>query len=318
MNTHKRRSFSLLLGLLLSALPAAAISKDQQWNYVRVVAVAKDQLSMDVEVAPFLGCGTTVVNDVKCQQLHLLIQDSVVKDRLKSVGVSDRVNVTFYTGDQNQNVLRAFCKYVAPEPEPHTRFWSLVLTAAACFLVACLWSRFRPQQFLLGEDNRYSNSKFQIALWFFVLITTYATTFLLRAWYAGCEFIGGINIPTNLLLLTGMSALTFAGAKGITTSKVARATTAANPQPKPRADTPSLWNLVQNDDGLFDFGDFQMLVVTIVAVITYLVLVFSFLSTIEASKTISLPDLDTTILAAFGLGQGSYLAKKAAGQVRES
>jgi hypothetical protein len=61
-----------------------------------------------------------------------------------------------------------------------------------------------------------------------------------------------------------------------------------------------------------------MLVVTFIAVATYLVLVFHFLGTIETAKAISLPDVDTTLLAAFGLGQGAYLAKKAAGNVGQS
>jgi hypothetical protein len=148
-----------------------------------------------------------------------------------------------------------------------------------------------------------------------MLITSYCATFALRAWYGGCDFIGGINIPSNLLLITGMSALTFAGAKGITTNKIASAALSPNSPLKAPANAPSLWNLVQNDNGLFDIGDFQMLVVTFIAIVAYLLLLFTFLGDLPAAKHIDLPDVDTTILATFGLGQGSYLAKKAAGQL---
>ena len=75
---------------------------------------------------------------------------------------------------------------------------------------------------------------------------------------------------------------------------------------------------MQNDVGVFDFGDFQMLVVTLLAVVMYLILIFHFLGSIEFRTTVSLPDLDTTVLAAFGLGQGAYLTKKAAGNVGTS
>jgi hypothetical protein len=61
-----------------------------------------------------------------------------------------------------------------------------------------------------------------------------------------------------------------------------------------------------------------MLAVTLVAVGMYLLLVFHFLESIEFLKTVSLPDVDTTILAGFGLGQGAYLAKKAGGDVGKS
>jgi len=61
-----------------------------------------------------------------------------------------------------------------------------------------------------------------------------------------------------------------------------------------------------------------MLAVTLVAVVMYLTLVFHFLESIEFLKTVSLPDVDSTILAGFGLGQGAYLAKKVGGDVGKS
>jgi hypothetical protein len=62
-------------------------------------------------------------------------------------------------------------------------------------------------------------------------------------------------------------------------------------------------DLVDNDLGEFDLGDFQMLILTLLAVGMYLVTPFNFLATIESLKAVSLPDVDTTILATFGLDQ---------------
>ncbi len=178
---------------------------------------------------------------------------------------------------------------------------------------------------IIGEDNRYSNSKFQIAIWFFALITTYLATVLLRWCYAGGDYLQ-VDIPQHLLLLSGLSALTFAGAKAITTSKInLQNTQAEDVKQKPSAakcnerGQPNFFrDLLQNDNNQVDFGDFQMLVVTLLAVGVYLLAVFQFINHIDVLKVITLPDVDTTILSTFGLGQGAYLTKKYAGDLGES
>jgi hypothetical protein len=174
-----------------------------------------------------------------------------------------------------------------------------------------------------------------MALWFFVLITTYIAALWLRVLWAGWGFVGGVDIPKNLLLLSGLSALTFGGAKAITANKNAAPETAG--QKKNSATPPRFFFDLTHNDGKpavaaqpavgnqppvaaqpatppqFDFGDFQMLVVTFIAVATYIVLILNFFGTIEYSKVVTLPDVDTTLLATFGLGQGAYLTKKAVG-----
>ena len=72
---------------------------------------------------------------------------------------------------------------------------------------------------IVGQDNRYSNSKFQVALWFWILLSSYLAIVVFRCIYAGWDFFGRVNIPQNLLILSGLSALTYGGAKAITTSK---------------------------------------------------------------------------------------------------
>ncbi len=177
-------------------------------------------------------------------------------------------------------------------------------------------------------------SKFQVALWSWVAMSTYLATIVFRVWHAGWDFFGAVNIPQNLLVLSGLSAITFGGAKAITTAKADAAAHPVNPpgvavprvaNPDPKnvnarhaGDERFFQDLLQNDAGDFDFGDFQMLVITLVAVVMYLTLIFHFLGSIEFLKTVSLPDVDTTILAGFGLGHGAYLAKKAGGEVGKS
>jgi len=333
----RRRSFIVRSAVLLSAAiflstttradqPAAATkpnkpAAESRLNYVRVEGIASDQLSLDVQFG--------LPADLK--HLHLVVKDTVVKDRLMQLHEGDRITIV-YSAEENQNLLKVFRVDTASGgPEPRTRAWVLAASAIICLLFYGAFSRLDPRKLIIGEDNRYSNSKFQIALWFFVLITTYIATLCLRVWYAGWEFIGGVNIPQNLLLLSGLSVLTFGGAKAITTSKVEAEKAAGNADPKNSANAqPNFFiDLTQNDGkpavgavpavpSQLDFGDFQMFVITLIAVATYLVLVFNFLGTIETAKVISLPDVDTTILAAFGLGHGAYLTKKAVGTVGQS
>jgi len=222
-----------------------------------------------------------------------------------------------------------------------TRILAVAAGALITFLLYFLISGLHPLQLIVGEDNRYSNSKFQVALWFFVLIATYIATFGLRA-FAGV--IGQIGIPEHLLLLSGMSAFTYAAAKGITTSKVNDAQARGIADPKNTAASPSLLRNLTQDDGVapiaaesvvpgaplrllhagrvpsLDLGDAQMVIVTVLAVAVYVYCVLHFMGIPDKlyAATANLPDVDSTILSIFGLGQGAYITKKAVGNVGQS
>ncbi|NJM53817.1 MAG: hypothetical protein HC846_10775 [Blastocatellia bacterium] len=204
---------------------------------------------------------------------------------------------------------------------------------------------------VLGEDNLYSKSKFQIVLWFFVLIGFYLVINALRVIDGSWDFVGGVGIPTNLLLLTGLSSLTFVGAKAIVENKDAKtssdAAIAEGSIAKPTTNKPRFFYDLFHGDILngvrktgykvaklnesgqpilnagipekidetvavrnVDLADFQMIIITLLAVAVYIVQAISFTQNIELHQFITLPDVDSTILAAFGLGQGAYLVKK--------
>ncbi len=377
--------------LLLSALAWGDATTTEKPVHVVVVAVASDQLSLDVTTASSPDCDVNAL----CKVMHLTVSDNVVKDQLKQLHKGDHIQIVYSTekgtpaetknpadaknptdtknpadtkknADTNktgtkspadtkkpadvkiQLVLKAWCVDSLP-PGPLAREWATLGSTIACFLLYWVFSGFHPTKLIISEDNRYSNSRFQMALWFFVLITTYIAALWLRIWVAGWAFIGGVNIPQNILLLSGMSAFTFAGAKAITGSKTA--VPGAAGQKASSGEAPNFFRDLTHNDGIvavpgqpavaaqsavpgqpavvatpavpaqytvppqFDFGDFQMLIVTLIAVATYIVLVFNFFGTVEYSKIVSLPDVDTTLLATFGLGQGAYLTKKAVGNV---
>jgi hypothetical protein len=197
---------------------------------------------------------------------------------------------------------------------------------ALLLLFAALLSTGRVRQLALGQDGRYSGSKFQTVVWFGALIVSYLATVALRGWAGGAQFAGGVSVPERLLILSGLSALSFVGAKAITQGKVDRAETLAREQPglsgaiarKTPAPRPSFpGDLVTDDHGRSDFGSFQMIVVTLIAVAIYLVRVFACLGQVALDCATRLPEVDTALLGALAIGQGAYLAKKAASRLGE-
>jgi hypothetical protein len=249
----------------------------------------------------------------KCEgALRRLTVDAVLGSVVKNFHLGDHATI-----DIDANALKSITIRTV-RVDPKSCLSVLMVTAGGCFFLTALITWWRPLRLIVGQDGRYSNSKFQMAIWFGVLIVTYLATVFLRLSKAGWDFFGSVNIPQNLLLLSGLSGLTFGGAKGITTAKVNAAAAAGAADPKPAGQPNFCRDLIQNDVGAFDIGDFQMVVVTVLAVGMYLTLVFNLLGTIEFWKTASLPDVDTTILAAFGLGQGAYLTKKAVGNLQTS
>ncbi|MTJ83434.1 MAG: hypothetical protein F8N37_20790 [Telmatospirillum sp.] len=192
-----------------------------------------------------------------------------------------------------------------------------------------------PLAFALGADNRYSNSHTQLLLWFTALIGVYLATLALRVAAFGGDYLGGVAITENLLALSGLSGLSFGGAKIITSQKLAAlaedppavpatpappttpATPAAPavrpPNLKTTADKPRLLrDLVTNDLGQADIGDFQMILLVLIAVVLFLLKSYHWLGLLPLADEVTLPDVDEALLASFGIGHGAYLIKKAA------
>jgi hypothetical protein len=177
---------------------------------------------------------------------------------------------------------------------------TLAASVAAIVGVASLMLRRSPLAFLVGVDNRYSNSQTQLALWFVTVATAYAATVVLRIWSLGFDYVGGVSIPQNLLLLSGLSALSFGGAKVITVQKT------GTTGDKPKADKPRLADLVQNDDKEADLGDFQMIFITLAAVGIFCVSAFHFLGRLSLLGDVTRRRLDASERVRAGAGGLSF------------
>jgi hypothetical protein len=251
-------------------------------------------------------------------QQTLAVSETTARDRLVAATEGDIVQLRL---DPSARPLRitAIAHVVRPVPLPARLF---ALAAGFAVLTALAWqvAGGNPKRFMVGLDGRYSNSQTQFVLWSAALGTVYLATLMLRGFYLGALFCGGIGLTGNLIALAGLSAFSFGGARAITSSKAESATAEQkllkhDPQRPPQPDL--LRDLMRNDAGQPDFGDFQMMLVTLSAMAIFAVSAFNWLGTLALEATVTLPDVDTALLSAFGVGQGAYLFKKAASNFSE-
>ena len=261
--------------------------------------------------------------------------------------------------------------------------WAVLWVALALAVAIFVATGGDPINFLVGRDGRLSNSQCQMAVWFGVVAIAYGAALILRVQMLGAAFIGGIGLTNHVLLLTGLSGLTFGGAKIISTQKQdtaaakakAEAEAAAEkakaasqtaqitsttasilpatdpvtltaqvnaqkdanvaaeavriaedakqkaaqtpdaaeaPRGRDKGVKPRLSDLFTNGDGEADLGDFQMILISVVSAGIFAFASLDYLSALAVVKEMTLPDVDPALLTAFGLGQGTYLVKKAA------
>ncbi len=242
-----------------------------------------------------IGMKTLLVTDAASQA----ILAHAVRDDVAKVEVDDVTAPTSITK------VDQVTRWVGKGP----RALTFVVVAIILVGVAFAVTKLRPLKLVIGNDNRVSNSQTQLALWFGAVALVYVSALWVRLEWLGWDFIGGIGLTDNLMILTGLSAISFGGAKAIAVHKDATPAAAAAPGPAPRA---SVYDLFTNDSGVPDLGDVQMILVTATAVAIFVATSFHFLGKLTLASPVTLPDVDTALLAGFGIGQGAYLFKKAA------
>jgi hypothetical protein len=311
---------SLLVGIAIAMFPAAtnsavaaAASGQTPVSVLHGTIVAIDVPHRTIAIAPDLPA--TGGN----KTLHV---PAGLEEQLPRLFTKERIAATVAEDGATIQVLS-----VAADE----RFAVLIFTAAvaALLLIATAAAGWDLGAFVLGLDGRYSNSKMQMALWFVAVIAAYVTAVIVRFTAGGWMCFDDVGIPEDLLVLSGLSALTFGVAKAVTTQKknalpaastlkAPPAAAAVNPNAR-HAGSNLLRDLVTNDLGNADIGDFQMILITLIAVCTFVLTLIQWLGMVDITPhhTWLLPDVDTTLLSLFGIGQGAYLVKKMASNVGE-
>jgi len=250
------------------------------------------------------GASVNVTLTGEPKALDLTFADTTLRAAFADAVKNDAVTITTDSAS-NPTQITAVASVARPVGRTE-RVIFLALSGVILVAIAAAVTKFRPQSLLISKDNRYSNSQCQLALWFGAVATVYVASVGLRIHVLGWDFIGGVNLPQNLIALTGLSAFTFGAAKVITVTKLQQA---GMLQKTPAAQPNLLTDLFQNDNKQADLGDFQMILVVVAAVLLFLISSFHFLGMLTLTPQVTLPDVDTALLSGFGLGQGAYLVK---------
>jgi hypothetical protein len=164
-------------------------------------------------------------------------------------------------------------------------------------LVSLVTGSWNPLKFAIGEDNRYSISKFQLLLWTVAVLFAYIAVVSARV---AAGLVADIpNVPENVLLALGLSGATSVVAKGIKVNNLRTGKELSTTL----VDTGPISTLLTNNDGSLSLHKLQYLVWTFVAIGVFLV-------GLDQSTRLTLPDIDTTLLVLSGIGAGTYLSKK--------
>jgi hypothetical protein len=151
-----------------------------------------------------------------------------------------------------------------------------------------------------GADGASSTSKFQWALWTAVVLASYLALWILRAVAGHPARLP--NLPASLLTAMGLSSVTMAAAKGITTIQTAGNTPTIVKAPS------KLAGILRDDEGYPELAKMQLVAWTLIAVGVFLTEVIHMISHAQFNKP--LPDIDPTLVVLTGLGQAAYLGKK--------
>jgi len=191
-----------------------------------------------------------------------------------------------------------------------TPAWKAVAFLIGLALLALLWVfigvtnkkiGFRVWKLVKGADGSSSTSKFQWAVWLVVILFAYTVLWVLRARSGDYSAIS--TVPSNLLVVLGLSTTTAAAAKGITvgylqSGRITKGTAAQAPA----------GGVLKDDTGYPDLAKIQMIGFTFIAVGVFLA---TFIHEIHTNTFNSgLPNIDSSLLVLMGLSQGGYVGQK--------
>jgi len=151
-----------------------------------------------------------------------------------------------------------------------------------------------------GYDGATSSSKFQFFLWTLVVLYAYIVI-VVDAYYNHSNVQLGISIPQNLILVMGLSATTMLAAKGITSNY-------ADTEKVDKSDTVK-GGLFLDDSGYPDLAKIQLMSWTFIGIGIFLLKTLNgIIGSTEALTAV--PDIDGTLVALMGIGEGAYIGKK--------
>lgn len=156
-----------------------------------------------------------------------------------------------------------------------------------------------------NENDNYSASLLQMLIFTLLTIFAYTTVFAARVGeISGLINNSWVNVPSNLLILMGISVGTAIASRAIKVEQIK----SGNITESAASDESSL---TTSRDGKTDLVKIQMLMWTLIAVVVYLNILWRFILN-EGFKgdNPALPDIDTAFMVLLGISQGGHVANQ--------
>lgn len=179
----------------------------------------------------------------------------------------------------------------------------LLIYPAIFFIILLILYQKKPIPWIYrGYDGATSTSKVQFFVWTIAALYAYLVIILDAYFNHGVTEMAPA-VPQNLILAMGLSAITTLAAKEVTSSYSEKGHV--------RKDGEIKGGIFLNDDGYPDLSKIQLMAWTFIGIGIFILKVLN--SVLESSNIpSSLPDIDATLLALMGIGQGAYVGKKIA------
>lgn len=180
---------------------------------------------------------------------------------------------------------------------------------------------------LIDERNRYSLSRLQLVCWTVLVMSAFLVMALARV-FTGIDNALAIAWPEVLLGILGISAGTTVGAQMIKSNKATQTVTttvtgspaakalvggpllATNPDAHQASWMDFFLGDEQGDKDSISIGKFQLVVFTLVGIVTYAFAIGGYLYNRQPTNMTTLPPLQSGLLWVLGISGAGYLGQK--------
>ncbi len=163
---------------------------------------------------------------------------------------------------------------------------------------------------IIDQRNKFSLSRLQLVVWSLLVISAVTTEGILNAVWGRMTPLG-IDIPSQLWILLGLSAGSFVAAPLVLASKRDVGMLATKP-PNEHAWRDIFYGDDTGNSDQVDFSKVQQFFFTIVLVVTYAAAIGSVIAMAKPSATLlTFPKLDDGFIGIMAVSQTAYIAYKA-------
>lgn len=193
-------------------------------------------------------------------------------------------------------------------------FWFGVIALIAFWLISRLvtknWNPFAMAKGGDAENSNHSASLLQMLVFTMLCVFAYTSVFAARVGEISGLLNGWVGVPTNLLVMMGISIGTAVASRAIKVEQVKNGLVADSPEH-------DLSSLTTHRDGRTDLIKIQMLIWTLIGVAVYLMQLWRYMANsgflgdpAHPELPPTLPDIDTAFMVLLGASQGGQIVNQ--------